>query len=208
MLATVGTMASSSADLLKAQTAQAFATAVTALDDMTADEYWWEPHPGAWSVRPRNVATDGWGTGSHVCEDTWPPPTPVPITTIAWRVCHLAAWTDVYDNFTFGDCTASLDGMEVPTSVEAGVQWVRDTQQRFIANIDEMSDDDIGDLRPVHWGDRLAAGRIVSMMIAEHVHHLAEIALLRDLHRGSARFQDEPPTPAGPDRWAQLRIDR
>ena len=38
----------------------------------------------------------------------------LPVTTIAWRVIHLAAWTDIYRDWTFGDTRPRLGDFEVP----------------------------------------------------------------------------------------------
>ncbi len=73
------------------------------VDDVSEEDCFWEPTDPCWSVRRRDRASEGWGTGAWVCEDTWPPPDPIPVTTIAWRMAHLAAWTDVYRNWTFED---------------------------------------------------------------------------------------------------------
>jgi hypothetical protein len=50
------------------------------LDDA---EYLWEPVPGAWTVRP---ADDRW-----VAAWADPDPDPAPVTTIAWRLWHIAS---------------------------------------------------------------------------------------------------------------------
>ena len=86
--------------------------------------------PGCWSVRRREDAGKAWGTGDWVCEDAWPPPDPLPLTTIAWWLAHLAAWTDVYRSWTFEDQRLDLRDVDVlgavpkcpcPQRSEAGV---------------------------------------------------------------------------------------
>ena len=61
------------------------------LGGLTDDEYFWEPVPGCWSVRPRAEATtsDAAGGGDLVLDYAWPEPTPAPVTTIAWRLAHV-----------------------------------------------------------------------------------------------------------------------
>jgi DinB superfamily len=71
------------------------------LEDVDEEDCFWEPVEPCWSVRRCEQAGKGWGRGDWVCEDTWPPPNPLPVTTIAWRIAHIAAWTDVYRNWTF-----------------------------------------------------------------------------------------------------------
>jgi hypothetical protein len=53
------------------------------LAGLTDDEYLWEPVPGCWSLRPS--ARGGFGL-----EGSRPEPSPPPVTTIAWRLMHLA----------------------------------------------------------------------------------------------------------------------
>ena len=61
------------------------------LDGLTDEEYFWEPVPGSWSIRPRAEATSPMaaGGGDFVADWEWPPPSPAPVTTIAWRLGHI-----------------------------------------------------------------------------------------------------------------------
>jgi hypothetical protein len=143
----------------------------------------------------------GWGTGEWVCEDGWPPPDPLPVTTIAWRVIHLAAWTDVYLDWTFGAAQQRVWHREVPGDRAGGLAWLLDAQDRFLAAVDPLDDRGAFELRPTHWGERRPAAHLVTMMITEHVHHSAEIGVLRDLCRGRARPSPPPPPPADAPEW-------
>ena len=75
----------SAADVLKVQLRHSWLEARRVLDGLTEDEYLWEPVSPCWSVRRRGTSVRGWGSGEFVCEDSWPPPDPLPTTTIAWR---------------------------------------------------------------------------------------------------------------------------
>ena len=55
------------------------------LETLTDEEYLWEPVPGCWSIRP----TGPGGRGEF--EQAQPDPEPAPVTTIAWRLSHLAS---------------------------------------------------------------------------------------------------------------------
>jgi hypothetical protein len=50
-----------------------------------------------------------------------------------------------------------------------------------------LDDVSLFELRPAHWGESLTVVNVVTTMLIEHVHHIAEIGALRDLHRGHAR---------------------
>lgn len=57
------------------------------LGGLTDDEYFWEPAPGCWSVRPRGTGTAPVqaGSGAMTIDFAMPEPDPPPFTTIAWR---------------------------------------------------------------------------------------------------------------------------
>lgn len=58
------------------------------LDGLTDDEYFWEPAPGCWSVRPRGAGTapvQG-GAEAMTIDFAMPEPDPPSFTSIAWRL--------------------------------------------------------------------------------------------------------------------------
>jgi hypothetical protein len=183
----------SAADVLKAQLRYAWVNERWVLEDLDEDEYFWEPTPLCWSVRRRAPEVRGWGKGEFVCEDAWPSPEPLPMTTIAWRVIHLAAWTDIYRQWTFTDERPTLRDADVPGTASGGVAWLYDAQDQFMSAVDALDDDSVFALRPAHWGESVLVVDLISLMLAEHVHHLAEVGVLRDLRRGHARTRPLPP---------------
>jgi len=196
----------SAADLLKVQLRHAWVNARWVLEDLGENEYQWEPAPLCWSVRRRGPDVSGWGTGQWVCEDAWPPPEPVPVPTIAWRIIHLAAWTDVYLDWTFGGATARIQDYDLPGDCIGGLAWLYDAQDQFTDAVDQLDDDSAFDLRAAHWGEMLPVAHLVTSMLTEHVHHIAEVGVLRDLCRGQARSQPPPPPPtSGPPWWLPKR---
>lgn len=195
----------SAADVLKVQVEQAWLDARRVLEGLTDDEYLWEPVSPCWSVRRRSPSVRGWGSGEFVCEDAWPPPDPLPATTIAWRVVHLAAWTDVYRQFAFEDARPDLNDAVVPGEVVAGIAWLLRAQDAFMATLADLTDESLFEPRPAHWGEAVPVVRLVTTMLTEHVHHLAEIGVLRDLRRGHAISAPPRPPDAGPSWWSGER---
>src|SRR5690606_26008221 len=53
------------------------------LDGLTDEEYFWEPVEGCWSIRPKEG-------GGFTCDWAQTPPSPPPVTTIAWRLAHVS----------------------------------------------------------------------------------------------------------------------
>jgi hypothetical protein len=168
---------------------RAFESARWLLEDVGEEDCFWEPSAPCWSVRRRAEASRAWGTGEWVCEDAWPSPDPLPNTSIAWRLAHPGAWTDVYRSWTFEGGHLDLGQLEVPGSCEGLVAWVHSAQDRFLAHVESMDEAALTDLRPAHFGVDLPAHHLVGIIADEHVHHGAEIGLLRDLRRGHARMR-------------------
>ncbi len=184
------------AEVLTFQLRHAWLTARRLVDDLTDEEYTWEPASPCWSVRRRGPTVRGWGSGDVVCEDAWPPPDPLPTTTIAWRVIHLAAWTDIYRLHAFAGERPDLNDVVVPQGCEVGVAWLLRAQDDFIAAVEGLDDVALFEPRPAHWGASVPTIQLVSTMLTEHIHHIAEIGVLRDLHRGHATTQRDVPVEA------------
>ena len=152
---------------------------------LTDAEYFWEPAPGCWSVRPR-------ADGTWTCDWPLPRPEPEPFTTIAWRLWHLVdmygedrapRWLDVAPQGP----TIGLDSPDGPpaTAAEAIVRLER-AHDRWDAHLalttNERLGEPIGAVAGPGYADRTRAAYVLHML-DEFVHHGAEISLLRDLWR-------------------------
>src|SRR4051812_16637071 len=107
-------MSATSRPVVETRLRYAFARMRVIVEELTDDEYFWEPVDRCWSIRRAADVDRGWGLGDWRCEDAFPAPEPLPLTTIGWRVVHLAAWTDVYRSFAFEDGSETLMGVVVP----------------------------------------------------------------------------------------------
>lgn len=194
----------SAAEVLEIQLRRAWLDSRRVFDGITEDEYFWEPSSPCWSVRKSGSSIRGWGSGEFVCEDAWPPPEPLPTTTIAWRVIHLAAWTDIYREFAFGDARPDLNDVDVPGDLSSGLAWLYSAQDDFIAAVGDLDAASAFELRPAHWGESVPVVRVVTAMLTEHVHHMAEIGVLRDLRRGHALTQPPPTSIPDPSWWSGI----
>jgi len=81
---------------------------------------------------------------------------------------------------------------DVPGNASEGLEWLYDSQDQFIRAVDALDDGSVFELRPAHWGESVPVVNLVSLMLAEHVHHIAEVGVLRDLRRGRARSRPLP----------------
>jgi hypothetical protein len=154
----------------------------TRLEGLTDDELLWEPVAACWTVRERDGAwvLDG-GDG--------PTPEDGPVTTIAWRLCHLAC------HVLGGFATWARDGgmpydgdPEVPHTAATALAALDRNWTRWREGLERMDAprwlDPIGDAFGPH-GEASGAA-LVLHVLDEYVHHAAEVSLLRDLYRSRA----------------------
>jgi hypothetical protein len=152
------------------------------LETLTDEEYLWEPVPGCWSIRPT-------GPGGRGEFESWPDPEPVPLTTIAWRLSHLAVGVfGLRASHYFGDGSLTHQNAERPLTAKEGVAYFKEQAQRWRSHTERL--DEQGLARSVGEPENAPVGSLVVHVNREALHHLAEVSLLRDLYRltGGARF--------------------
>jgi hypothetical protein len=157
------------------------------LEGLTDEEYFWEPAPDSWNVRPRGTGTAPVqaGSGEMTIDFAFPEPDPAPVTTIAWRLGHVIVGVLAVRNAAhFGrEATDYQSFAYAPTAAEALRQL--DTEYAaWMAGVESLGED--GLQRPIgeaegQWAERSYA-ELVLHIHRELIHHLAEVCLLRDLH--------------------------
>jgi hypothetical protein len=162
----------------------------TGVGPLTDEEYLWEPAPDAWSLRRRGEARSPrpFGPVEWQLDDAPGDPDPTPVTTIAWRLGHLQVDLAASWEWTFGE-RRQAPAQLVDFSPSAAVAL-----ERFWATLDRWRDsvvavtneqlDTVGYCQNP-WSDA-AELPFISVIWAsnlEFIHHMAEIALLRDLYR-------------------------
>ena len=156
------------------------------LEGLTDDEYFWEPVPGAWSLRRTGTGTDGrWTIDFEV-----PEPAPAPFTTIAWRLNHLVVGVlgarvashfggprAEYETWPYaGTAAEALDQLD--TAYALWVACVRGLGEEGLAR-------PCGPAEGPYADHPLAA--LVTHIHREVIHHGAEICTLRDLYTHTDR---------------------
>ena len=160
------------------------------IDGIDNTEFTWEPHPRMWTIRPRATATtkDAFGPGAFVldADHTVDPFTGGPLTTIAWRVGHLLSMYAGRSEWTFGArSTPPSELVEFrPDTTMVERLWAEiDRWTNDVGDLDDERLDEIGfGQYPEGLDPHLPFITIVRWMNRETIHHLAEIALLRDLY--------------------------
>jgi DinB superfamily len=153
---------------------------------LTDAEYFWEPVPGCWNIRPRGTAAGAPGTGDYTADFTFPEPDQAPVTTIGWRLAHVIVGC-------FGMRTAAHFGgppVDYQTFRYAGTaaQALRQLDDGYAAWIKGVRGLGAGGLaRPCGPAEQYCPDAPMAALVLhihrEVIHHGAEIALLRDLYR-------------------------
>ena len=157
------------------------------LNGLSDQEYFWEPAPDSWSVRPRSQsqAPVQAGSGPFTIDFAFPEPDPPPVTTIAWRLGHLVVGVlgarvsshfggrpVDYQTFAYaGTAAEALDQLD-----EMYDAWGRGVQSLGADGLARPC----GPCEGPYANHTMAA--LVLHINREIIHHGAEVALLRDLH--------------------------
>ena len=147
---------------------------VERLDGLTDAEFFWAPVPDCWTVRDIG--------GRWEIDYDWPPPSPLPFTTIAWRLVHLANGNWIYWEHAFGAGARNFPDLEVPSTAAGAIRDWQDSRIEITSWLAGVQPGDLDEPRPSHLGGYKTAGEVLEILIDEQTHHAAEIALLRDLY--------------------------
>ena len=160
------------------------------LEGLTDDEYFWEPVPGAWSIRPRADARTAMaaGGGELVADFEVPEPVPAPVTTIAWRLGHVIVGIFGARNAShFGGPPIDYFSVHWPGNASAALAMLDDSYARWVKGVRGLDEAKLA--TPVGEAEGEFAtypyATLVLHINREAIHHLAEVALLRDLYRAA-----------------------
>ncbi|MET7397393.1 DinB family protein [Dactylosporangium sp. NPDC005572] len=158
------------------------------LKGLTDEEYHWEPVPGGWGVR---AGADGRFRADGPATQADPPP----VTTIAWRMMHIAVGCfAIRSSAFFGDGSVPDDAdmfdprhepPDLPATAAGGVEFLEDAYRQWRGHISAL--DEIAVRTPLgpkgaYFSDEPMAALILHIN-RETMHHGGEIGVLRDLYR-------------------------
>ena len=84
--------------------------------ELTDDEFFWEPTPSTWSIRPREECRTStpFGDGDWLVDFEIPEPTPAPMTSIAWLFWHIGSVGRLVDIDILGGRRTMASGWTSP----------------------------------------------------------------------------------------------
>ncbi|WP_122261123.1 DinB family protein [Ornithinimicrobium cerasi] len=165
------------------------------LDGLTDEEYLWEPAPGTWNVRRREDPAPGTvtrraGAGGWLIDIGIPEPEPAPVTSIAWRLAHVVVGVlGARAASHFGGRPASYDGWTYAGTAPEALLQLDEAYAAWSAGVRSLTPALLA--RPVGpaegpWAEAPMIDLVLHIN-RETIHHLAEVALLRDLWAHRAR---------------------
>lgn len=154
---------------------------------MTDEEYFWEPAPGSWNVRPRGTGTapvQG-GAGEMTIDFAMPEPDPAPVTTIAWRLGHVIVGVLGARNAAhFGRDPIDYFSFEYAATAASALEQLEAEYTTWLAGVEALGEEGLD--RPCGPAEGPFADAPMTTLVLhinrELIHHLSEVCLLRDLY--------------------------
>src|SRR2546423_1947523 len=107
-------MAMQPVEFLGHELREAFALVRNRVEGLTDSEFFWEPEPGCWTIRLD-------ASGRWIADYAEPDPDPAPLTTIGWRLVHVAQCKVMYREYAFGPAELTWWSIETPHTVEDAI---------------------------------------------------------------------------------------
>lgn len=159
------------------------------LEGLSDEEYLWEPAPGTWSVRRRDdpappSVNHRVGAGEWLIDFGMPEPQPAPVTSVAWRLGHVVVGVLGQRAAShFGAAPASYESWEYAGTAQEALRQLDTVYAAWSAGVRGLTPELLA--RPVGpaegpWADAPMLDLVLHIN-RETIHHLAEVALLRDL---------------------------
>lgn len=156
------------------------------LDGLSDEEYFAEPVPDCWNVRPRGSGTAAIqaGAGAMTIDFAFPTPEPAPFTTIAWRLGHVIVGVfGARSASHFGRAAIDYDSFTYATTAAEALDQLDAEYAAWTAGVESLGEDGLA--RPCGPAEgpyaELSMAELVLHINREAIHHLSEVSLLRDL---------------------------
>ncbi|WP_237740800.1 DinB family protein [Crystallibacter crystallopoietes] len=156
------------------------------LEGLTDEEYFWEPARGCWNVRPRGTsqAQLAGGSGEFTIDFAYPEPVPAPVTTIAWRLGHILVGVLGARNAShFGGPAVDYQSYDYPGAADKALALLDAAYWQWVEGVRGLGEEGLS--KPCGPAEGPYAERTMAALVLhinrEMIHHLAEVALLRDL---------------------------
>ncbi|MFG2019101.1 DinB family protein [Actinomadura geliboluensis] len=155
------------------------------LEGLTDDEYFWEPVPGCWTVRPG---------GDPPIDFAFPQPDPPPFTTIAWRLAHVIVGVLAVRNAGhFGRTPTDYGSFPYAATAAEALAQLDAEYAAWLDGVESLGESGLA--RPCGEAEapytEYPMATLVLHINREVIHHLGEVCLLRDLYQHQHQNQHQ-----------------
>lgn len=103
-----------------------------------------------------------------------------PVSTIEFKVVHLAQNKQRYNEYAFREGSRNWIDLECPEWPNC-IDYLEKTQRRLVGSLQNLTDNQLDDRVPTHWGDLWPIKRIISTLIFHDAYHFGQIKTIKNL---------------------------
>jgi hypothetical protein len=115
---------------------------------------------------------------------------------------HAAGWSHVYRSYAFDPEPRHWNEIAWPNGLRDTViksqsyvndvtAWFELSHQHWMDALSSLTDDQLDELRPLHWGAKAPLHDIVVMIAGHHIYHAGELNQVLSIYRGEAWEEGE-----------------
>jgi hypothetical protein len=115
---------------------------------------------------------------------------------------HAAGWSHVYRSYAFDPAPRHWNELDWPSGLRDTViksqsymgdviAWFELSHQQWIDSLSSITEDQLDELRPLHWGEKAPLYDIVVMIAGHHIYHAGELNQVLSICRGEAWEEGE-----------------
>ncbi len=104
-----------------------------------------------------------------------------PISTIEYKVVHLAQWKHRFYEYTFREGSWKWIDLECPEWPQC-IEYLRQTQQSVVEALQTLTDEQLDDRVPTYWKEAWSMKKLISTLSYHDAYHLGQIHTIRNLY--------------------------
>ncbi len=149
------------------------------LKEIMKEEAQWKPSPNPRTLktlRQWNRKGNEWLSAQNLD----------PLSSIEFKVTHLAACKLMYDDYAFRNGTLTWNELESPEWPFCR-EFLEKSQVKLMESLQTISDDQLEELVPTNWGEHIPTKQVIAIMIHHDAYHFGQICTIRNLYRTNKR---------------------
>jgi hypothetical protein len=122
--------------------------------------------------------------------------------SVLGTIKHAAGWSHVYRSHAFDPRPLHWAHVDWPHGLrdtivkserylQEMIEWFDEAHRRWLGDLGQVSEDQLSELRPLHWGQRAPLYEIVVMVAGHHIYHAGELNQVLSIRRGEAWEENE-----------------